>query len=141
MRIGYGYKRRDKDFDGWDCEKVFVDTPATMREERRALFLALEPGDTLFMFKPGDLGYGRELKALREILADNNVSIEYPPQPTDGRGRPAQFDPEPADDQYIRTMWKDQTFSQAYVLRVASERTGKEVKRHQLVYRYGDRKK
>ena len=139
MRIGYGYKRSDKDFAAWDCEKVFVDTPATLREERRDLFLALQPGDTLFMFKPGELGHGKELTALRKILKDYNVTVEYPPQPEDGRGRPAKFNPSPEDDAYIRKLWKDQTFSVAYVLRVAGERTGVDVKRHQLIHRYGKR--
>lgn len=103
------------------------------------MFLALRPGDTVFMFRKGDLGYGKELQQFRIILSDYQVGIEYPPEKADGRGRPAKFEPSPDDDKYLRIMWKDQTFSQAYVLRAAAERTGVDVKRHQLIYRYGKR--
>lgn len=141
MRIGYGFKRSDRDFAAWDCERVFIDTPATLREARRDLFLCLQPGDTLFMFKRGDLGHGKELSALRKILEDHRVKVEYAPEAPDRRGRPKKFDPSPENDKYIRTLWKDQTVSHSYVERVASERTGVSVKRHQLKHRYGTRGK
>ncbi|GLQ26153.1 hypothetical protein GCM10007927_09560 [Sulfitobacter pacificus] len=139
MRIGYAFNRPDKLFAPYKCDRVFVDTPKTDREERRSLFLCLRNGDTLFMLKPGDLGYGKELQQLRKILSDSDVTIEYPPKPVDGRGRPAKFAPTPEEDKLLRVMWKDQTYSQAYVLRKASEQNGVEVKRHQLIYRYGKR--
>lgn len=139
MRIGYGFNRPDKQFAQYECDRVFIDTPKTEREERRALFLCLRNGDTLFMLKPGDLGYGKELQQLRKMLSDSDVAIEYPPVPPDGRGRPSKFDPSPEDDKYLRIMWKDQTFSQAYCLRAASERMGVDVKRHQMIYRYQKR--
>jgi len=140
MRIGYGFKRSDKDFAAWDCERVFIDVPATQREARRDLFVCLVPGDTLFMFSPGDLGYGQELSNLRKILEEKQVSIEYPPSPTGGRGRPKKFDPSPDQDRFIRALWKDQTVSQGFAIAEASRKMGQPVKRHQLIYRYGNRK-
>ena len=118
---------------------MFVDSKRTMRQERADMFLALREGDVLFMFARGDLGFGRELRDLRERLDQMGVSIEYPPVAPDGRGRPAKFNPSPEDDAYIKIFWKDQRFSLAYCLRKASERTGVDVKRHQLIYRYGKR--
>lgn len=141
MRIGYGFKRSDKDFADWECERVFIDVPATQREARRDLFLCLMPGDTLFMFKSGDLGHGKELTALRKILEDNRVKIEYAPEAPDGRGRPKKFDPTPDQDKYIKALWKDQTVSQGHVIAEASRKAGVQVKRHQLIYRYGNREK
>ena len=139
MRIGYGYKRSDKSFAAWDCDRVFIDTPSTEREERRSLFLCLQPGDVLFMFTKGELGYGKELQQLRKILADNGVTIEYPPIAPDVRGRPKKFNLSDADADYIRILWKDQTFSVAYCLRKASERSGADVKRHHMLYKFGNR--
>lgn len=139
MRVCYGFSRPDRLFDPYGCDRVYIDTPKTERGERRALFARLRDSDTLFMLKPGDLGHGKELRQLRKTLADIGVTIEYPPEPADGRGRPAKFAPSEADDKYLRVMWKDQTFSQGYVLRVASERCGVDVKRHQMIYRYGKR--
>ena len=126
-------------YAAWDCERVFIDTPKTQREEQRRLFMCLRKGDTLFMFSKGELGHGAELPLLRKILSDYEVTIEYPAVAPDRRGRSKGFDPTPEDDKYLKIMWKDQTYSQAYCLRAASERTGTDVKRHQLIYRYGKR--
>lgn len=141
MRIGYGYRRSDKDFEPWDCDRVFIDVPATERAARRDLFLCLQPGDTVFMLKRGDLGHGVELKNLRQMLTDNGITLEYAPDAPVTRGRPAVFEPSPEDDRYIRALWKDQTVSPGYVLRIAREKTDANVQRHHLIYRYGKRKR
>jgi hypothetical protein len=146
MRIGYGFNRHDKDFEKWDCERVWIDTRKSERVHRSDMFIFLEGGapgdDTLFLLSKGDLGYGKELKQLRDDLESLGVSVEYPPTPPDGRGRPAKFEPTPEVDALLRSMWKDpRHYSVALCLRTAVEKTGADVKRHQFIYRYGKRSK
>jgi hypothetical protein len=141
IRLGYGYCRSDKDFAPYECEDVFLDTKKSRRQWRHLLFLALSSPnvDELFLLSPGDLGRGKEVPKLKERLKEYGVTLVYPPETPERRGRPAKFNPEPEHDAMIRDLWKDQTHSLGYVLRKAEQITGHPVKRHQLIYRYGNR--
>lgn len=142
MRIGYGYNRPDKDFDAWDCERVFVDTNRTEREERAAMFSIFPLIDSpieLFMFTKGELGYGKELQQLRKTLDAQGVSITYPPVKVESRGRKPKFNPTPEQITLFNRYWKDDKYSQAYCLRKISEEMGFNVPRHQAIYKLGNR--
>lgn len=142
MRIGYGYRRRDSEFDGLDCERLYIDTPRTDREERAAMFrMGIRSGDTLVMLARGDLGYGRELQRLRIRLGEMGVTVEYAESPKKDRkppGRPAVFEPSKDDDKAIQEAWHDEWTTVKGALGIAA-RLGYQVEPHHLRHRYGNR--
>lgn len=142
MRVGYGYRRTENDFEGLGVEQVWIDTPKSDRDERAFLFsTGLRSGDTLVMLGRGDLGYGRELKRLRERLEAMKVTIEYvdkgPADPAP-RGRPKGFNPTPEHDVEVKAAWHDEDRPGSYALKVAN-RLGYGIEPHHLKYRYGKR--
>lgn len=142
MRVGYGYRRTEKDFADLDCQATYVDTPKTDRAERAWMFQAgLRPGDVLVMLGRGDLGYGLELRRLRERLERMNVAVECVERPKPGAkpaGRPPLFDPAPEHDAEIRNAWHDEDRTVVGVLKM-TKRLGYAVEVHQLKHRYGNR--
>lgn len=142
-RVGYDYKGSTRDFLGLECEEVFIDTPATNRQERRDLANFLREGDTLVLLRKGALGAGHGVSAIRKQIEDMGVTIEIaeapsPPQETRGRPQTAFLTPEQLDR--IEPMWRDQlAYDQATVLRRASQITGSNVKKYHLEYRLGNR--
>ncbi len=143
MRIGYGYERAESLFKDLGCDGVLIDTSATHRTERAALFAPgrLRKGDTIVLLALGDLGQGFGLAKFQALLADIGVTIEVrPPEKAAGvRGRPATFTPDSTQDDQIRTLWNSIPHTLAYVLKRSGEIMGHDVKRHQLSHRYGRR--
>ncbi len=140
MRIGYGYERAESLFSDLGCDSVLIDTPATHRAERAALFKSgrLRPGDTLVLLALGDFGRGFGLAKFQAMLSDRGATIEVcPPEKVDGRrGRPSKFEPDPNQDDQIRTLWRERAYTLDHVLRRAREIMGHDVKRHHLSHRY-----
>ena len=139
MRIGYGYKRAEADFAHANVQSIWIDHPGTERNERTwVLRRALRRGYTLVLLSPGDLGAGGEIPMLRAELADRGVEIEICPAdklPAKRGPKPA-FAPDPEQDAQISALWHSPDYSQAYVLRRASEIMGMEVRRWHLTHRY-----
>lgn len=77
-RVAYGYNRGDFFFRAHNVDRVFLDTTATKRAQRYELLhqFGLRPGDTLVVWHERDLGWGVELKQIREFLAEKGVKIE-----------------------------------------------------------------
>lgn len=97
MRIGYGYRRGDRDFAKANVEKLFLDTRATKRSERADMLhaLGLRPGDVVVVVFERDLGSPRELGPIRQFIADAGAYIETfgvangtKKKPTEDRGIP-----------------------------------------------------
>ena len=140
MRIGYGYERAELLFSRLDCERVLIDTAGTHRLERASLFKSgrLRKGDTLVLLALGDFGRGFGLAKFKQMLEDRGVSIEVcPPEKVEGmRGRPRKFNPDPNQDDQIRTLWHERAYTLAYVLKRSGEIMGHDVERHQLSHKY-----
>ena len=96
--------------------------------------------DTLFLLQRGDLGAGREITALMAEIEALNVTVQVSvvaPQ-REGRGRPRTFDPTREQAIKLKRLWHS-TLPLHHVLQRASEITGADVKRHQMIYRFGSR--
>lgn len=79
MRIGYGLNRSERDFAGKNCDRLFLDTSMTNREQFAELFhgpLRLDPGDVIVVYHERDLGRGRGLAQVRQMIADKGLTIE-----------------------------------------------------------------
>lgn len=143
MRIGYGYKRRFEDFEDANVERVYIDHADTLRLERTDMFhVGCREGDVLVLLGKGDLGFGGEIKMLRDELAARGVEIEIH-EPVELPQRPGpkpQFDPPPEIDRKIGNLWHNLNYSQAYVLKRASQLAGMDVKRYHLTHRYGTKR-
>jgi len=143
MRVGYGYERPELLFNRLDCDRVLIDTAKTLRTERASLFAPgmLRSGDTLVLLALGDFGRGFGLAKFKHMLEDRGVSIEVcPPEKAETmRGRPRKFNPDPNQDDQIRTLWRTPAYTLAYVLKRAGEIMGHDVRRHQISHRYGKR--
>ncbi len=119
-RIGYGYKRRERDFDGLEIDKLYLDYPGTDRIERHdAIAVAGRPGDVLVLLASGDLGRGREVAMLKDQITKKGMTIELAEQeksgPTAPPGRPASFEPTKEQRTRLRKMWVNSPYSAGYV--------------------------
>lgn len=79
MRIGYGLNRTEKDFAGQNCDRLFLDTAMSNREQFAELFhgaLRLDPGDVIVVYHERDLGRGRGLAQVRKMISDKGLTIE-----------------------------------------------------------------
>jgi hypothetical protein len=140
MRIAYGYNRREADFARLDVDRVYLDMPGSKRVERGAMMQpgALRHGDVIVLVDAGDLGK-RQTAAARAMGV--SVEVVEPDEPLRRPGAPALFDPNAEQDAYIKTLWINPGYSLRYILERASELMGMDVKRHHLVFRYGNRHK
>ena len=102
--------------------------------------LGARKGDTLVMLAASDLGRGREVQKVKDAVASLGVKIVTPDKPTkyNKPGRPRKLVPTPAQDRKIRALYRS-FLTMGHVLNRASEIMGYDVKRHQLLYRYGNR--
>lgn len=142
MIIGYGFNRTEQALRDLGAERVYLDFPKTHRLDRGEMLNngGIRAGDTLVMLAWSDLAHGAEAKPLRAKIKAMGVEIKVPDSPTryNKPGRPAQFSPTPEQYEQIKTLYHGFT-SMRHVLHRASEIVGHEVKRHQLVHRYGRR--
>ena len=141
MKVAYGYNRSPRDFTPYGCDRLFLDDAATGRQERMDMLDCLKPnaGDTLFLLAKGDLGRGHEIKKILADLDEANVTLEIaqapPPKP---KGRPRKFDPTEDQAKRLSALWRS-SMPLSHVLVRAGEIVGAEVKRHQMIYRFGPR--
>lgn len=147
MKNAYGYNRDPKDFAHTDVagDRVYIDHNGT----RRALNDLINEGgarkgDTIVVLALSDLGKGRAASESQKLIEGKGIIIEVCPIPEAvkvklPRGRPA-FDPAPELDEELRMMWGNPImYTQAYVIKYATEKHGSPVTRNQLNHRYGNR--
>lgn len=142
MEIFYGYERSDKVPQELGIKRAYIDTHQTRRSERADMFATgVRDGVTVVVLSESDLGRGAEIAQMRDQIAKAGASIRVEsgtaadPKPA---GRPKLFDPTPDQDKQIKALYRDY-FTMSHVLSRASDIVGHEVKRHQLVHRYGKR--
>lgn len=141
MKVAYGYNRSPRDFAPYECDRLFLDDAATARQERMDMMDCLKPGagDTLFLLARGDLGRGHELAKLTADLADAGVTLDIAQAPPPkSMGRPRKFDPTEEQAKRLSALWRS-SMPLSHVLVRAGEIVGAEVKRHQMIYRFGSR--
>ncbi len=82
-RIGYGFNRTDKALAAMNCDRVFLDFKSTKRAARFDLLhhVGLRPGDVVCVVRESDLGYGVELRQIRELIEAAGATIETAPRP------------------------------------------------------------
>lgn len=142
MKVGYGYNRSPRDFAPYECERLFLDDATTGRQERIDLMDCLDkPGerDTLVLLSKGDLGRGHEVAKLLADLEAANVILEIiQAPPAKPQGRPRKFAPSEDQAKRLEALWRS-SLPLSHVLVRAREITGQDVKRHQMIYRFGSR--
>lgn len=145
MRVGYGYNRDEKDFAHTNVEpdRIFIDTKATDRSERRDMFMLVKPGDTLVLLYKGDLARGAQsYDVIWGRVKSMGVDVEIMPpdgdKPKLPRGRPKVFDPSPKHDEEIKMHWHDPDRPGRYAVKVARRR-GYDVTEQNVRDRYGPR--
>lgn len=131
MKIGYGYCRNDADLRAAGAEKVYLDGKKTMREDRELMLRELREGDVVLLLRPGDLGAGKGLAAIKQIIADRGCTIEV----SEMKDPPRKPGPKPkiawrAD---VARMWHDMTVDQHRVFAKAGG------SRQQVIRCYGNR--
>ncbi len=140
MRVGYGYKRHERDFMRLDVGKVWLDMPGTGRHERGSMLRpgGLRAGDVIVVLDARDLG-----KRVTDAVDAMGITVEVcpPDGPLRAPGAPAKYNPDEVADAAVQVLWVNPGYSMSYVLRRASEMVGMDVKRHHLVHRYGNRHK
>lgn len=80
-RLAYGYGRVEKDFAALRCDRFFLDFKGTKRQARFELLhqVGLRPGDVVCVVRESDLGFGVELKQVRELIVGAGAGIEAAP--------------------------------------------------------------
>lgn len=141
MKLAYGYNRREQDFAHIEPDKLWLDMPGTNRQEQGDMFRdgAIHEGDEVHVVSEGDL----RPASLKNIIRERGATLHVSPPPRESRppGAPAKFNPTPEQSEQIRTLWLNPGYTLRYVLTRAAEILGHDVKRHQLIYRYGPRHK
>lgn len=140
MKIGYGYRRTEKDLHEIGAERVWIDTSRERTECADMVKHGLRGGDTLLLLSHNDLGGSSRAHArLRKVIEAMGVEIEIiePDKPPAKMGRPRKFETTQDQDEAIAAIWYDEAYTEAYKVRRASEIMGREIKRHQLIYRFG----
>lgn len=80
MRVFYGMNRTEADAKRRGCERWFLDTPKTKRQERGDMIhQLLRSGDQVVVVSERDLGRGVELKNIKSFLDKAGVSIVTDP--------------------------------------------------------------
>lgn len=77
-RMGYGFNRTEGMLRAMKCDRVFLDFKGTNRAARYDLLhmVGLRAGDVVCVIRESDLGYGVELKQVRELIAAAGATIE-----------------------------------------------------------------
>lgn len=148
-RIGYGFGRSPRDFDGLDCATLWLDGPQTDRSERETMLrLDVRDGDVIVLLAPGDLGAGRGLANIKALIAEKGATIEIAEREPRAPGRPPACDL--TDEQAARFggMWRDLAVDGGYIVTKACEAAGVDPKdrrarhrlRQMLTRRFGARR-
>ena len=140
--VGYAYGRSEKDLiaAGAHPDHLFIDHDKERLEQTAMLAHGLRKGDTLLLIAANDLGGSTPAhQRIVKRLEAQGVTVEVRPLETPpGRvGRPPKLDPDPQQDLQIARLWIDEKYTDRYKLRRVGEIMGREIARHQLIYRYG----
>lgn len=123
-RIGYGYERREKDFDHAKCDVVFVDHKTDGRAGRHAAFAAAFAGDVIVLLAPGDLGRGEEIRMAKSRAKAHGVTVEVC-QPVGGDpGRPQGIVLSEKHLAEAERDWKGGLYQTAYIAETVARRSG-----------------
>jgi len=94
MRAGYGYNRKEKDFDDLNIskDKIFIDNKFSGLQARLDMLLSFRghKGITVVLLSMADLGNGKsQLKAVAAIeAAGATIEVQEAPTPKGVMGRP-----------------------------------------------------
>lgn len=142
MRIGYGYRRSDRDFAKANVEKLFLDTAATKRSERADMLhmLGLRPGDVVVVVFEKDLGAPRELGPIRQFIADAGATIEAFGEANGTKARPADTRGIPYEAAVMaQRWWHAPGISLDWINDKLTEKGFGPYARHQFIYALGNR--
>ncbi len=142
MRVGYGYRRSDKDFAKANVEKLFLDTRATKRSERADMLhlLGLRPGDVVVVVFERDLGSPRELGPIRKFIADAGATIEAFGVANGTKTKPADTRGIPYEAKVVaQKWWHAPGISLGWINDRLIERGFGPYARHQFIYALGNR--
>ncbi|MCP4318355.1 MAG: hypothetical protein GY789_20645 [Hyphomicrobiales bacterium] len=148
--MGYGFRRKRKRLVDAGATRVLIDTEDDreyFHDMRRAMGIALRPGDTLLLVSISDLG-PRPMRLLK-CLADWDVKVQivgHEPVLCDTkekrdqlvetkanapyreskrkRGRPRHFDPTPEQAKMVRLVWNAEGVTRAHRLKQVEEIMG-----------------
>ena len=147
IRVGYGWRRSDREFDRLNVKKYFVDVPGTDRLNRTEMLKAARDNNlVIVVIAEGDLGRGNELRLMRERIKQYGCTIETPKD----RGEVKQAKPKgrrpkqkwtDEEKKKICPTWQDQDYSASYVIKRAIEVTGRHQDRNSLNRNCGRRTK
>lgn len=138
-RIAYGYKRRDRDFDGLAITpgKHFIDNNNTAYMERRAMLSACRPDVVVVVLSMGDFGKGAGAKRVKDAILATGAAIEGPddrvsPLPSKAGRKGVGF----TEDQlkWACALWLDPMRSEKSVLERVFSETGIVANRDQMNY-------
>lgn len=146
MKVGYGYKRHEKDLRAIGAEKVYIDITPQRTERNDMLAYALREGDELLLLSMRDLGGSAKADAIQKAgIEGMGVTIKVVALPNDAPpkkiGRPKKFDPTPEQREQIRKIWLCWHYTEAYKLRRVAEIMGFDVGRGLLFNEFGSMKK
>lgn len=109
MIHGYGINRDPDDLRQQGAEKLWIDTDTSGRQERTDLInVALRDGDTVIVLARADLGHGREIPMIEDILARKGVTVRVAdlPKPAPRPPGPApSFRPTLKQERRLRHYW------------------------------------
>ena len=139
MRVFYGYNRTEADGRRRNCERSFIDTPKTKRQERGDMIHhLLREGDTIVVVSERDLGRGVELRNLKAFLEKQGVTLvtdagEAPTPKAQSRGL--------SEDQkaVARRYWHLPGYSIDYINDRLADEGLEPATRNQLRYALGER--
>ena len=141
MDIFYGYRRRPEDAPESCGKRVFIDADGTDREERAALLVAAQDGDTVIALARGDFGKGAEAQHIIAAVEAKGATVDIrPPEKIAPQkpGPPPKFQPNPSQDRQIKFRYHGGLTAKS-VLEAAEKIYGQPVPMHQLKRRYGAR--
>lgn len=138
MRIGYGYRRREKDLREAGAEKVYIDMDR-LREHRADMMKAgLREGDTLLLLSLRDLGGAPNAdQAWRRKVEAAGVSIEIVEKSAGRVGRPAEVKLTDEQTATVRRIWLDGDMTERARLQAIASAIGVEMTRSMLNGRFG----
>lgn len=138
VRIAYGFKRSDRDFreHNVDLDRVFIDNPATEKEELRAVLAAVRPGVTVVVLQTGDFGPGAKATQVCREIESRGGKVEVPEKVVGVRGRKPKGVMSAKDERWARGLWLDPALTKSHVLKRIQKRTGITFTRDQLNYRF-----
>lgn len=142
MRMGYGWKRTDKDLREAGAERVYVDTKKE-RPERTSFFEDFRKHDEIVLLHYNDLGGTKPAtdRLIERLQAKHGHPVKVHVSENSAQFTPrghSKFVPQSAKkDAEMREIWLDPWRPEADKMSRIAAIHGRTVKRHSLYYRYG----